>query len=292
MALSSMLTTSSNTRRPFGNPAASPAQQAERVRIRRRRRDRDVQPHHVRLDRAGVVLEPRDDPAGDPGEQDRHQVGPLRLSARRGSGRRRGRGPAAASPAPGARRTSANFLSSAGCTRVPLVLLAHRHDDLVEQRVAEPGDLDPGPGLRRARPWPGRAAAPCAGSPRPRSPAPPWRCSGRSGPSRRGSVPDRHLDRDRVHVERRRRVDPHRRGRRRSGAGSGMGAGRRGRRSTPGRRRTPRFAGRRTPSSPASSECTAGFASVAVVRRRAGPDVARRAAQVAGRSPWTSRLCR
>ena len=100
-----MLTTSSNTRRPFGKPAEVAGQQAERVRVRRRRRDRDVQAQHVGQHLARVVLEARDDPGREAGEQDRDQVGPLGLSARRGSGTRPGRAPGAASPAPGARRT-------------------------------------------------------------------------------------------------------------------------------------------------------------------------------------------
>ena len=39
------------------------------------RRDRHVEPQHVGLGRAGVVLEPVDQAGGDPGEQDREQVG-------------------------------------------------------------------------------------------------------------------------------------------------------------------------------------------------------------------------
>ena len=73
IARSSIVTMSSNTRRPFGKPASVPADQAERVR-RGRRRDRHVQTQHVRERRARVVLEARDDARRDPCQQDRHEV--------------------------------------------------------------------------------------------------------------------------------------------------------------------------------------------------------------------------
>ena len=204
---------SSPTRRPFGKPARSPPRMPEVVRGRVRR-DRDVQPEHVGVRRAGVVLEP---PAGrrrsgsrSAGSRpDRHGC----PSSRRGSGTRRGRGRAGARPARDAGRSAGTPRRRRGCSWFQLVLLAERDDHLVEERVAEPRDLHPGAGLRglhllvveharlaAARRTPDRRA-PTSGSARRR----------RRLRAVLGQHRDRDLDRDRVDVQRLRRVDAGRR---------------------------------------------------------------------------------
>ena len=126
-------------------------------------------------DPAGVVLEPRHDPRRHPGEQDRHQVGPLRRQ--RGEVREHAgvQHREQLRELRAARRTWRTCLSLRRRQRVPLVLLAHRHDDLVEQRVAQARDLDPRarlgalvvgvveqPRLAPARGAPDARARPCA----------------------------------------------------------------------------------------------------------------------------------
>ena len=117
-----------------------PAQQTEDARGARRR-DRHVEPKQVGLLRPGEVLEARDESRRDPGEQDGHQVCPVGVERRqvREDARIQHR----------QQRCELGTLDEpdevrvVGRTRcVPLVLAAHRHDDLVEQRVAQPRDLD------------------------------------------------------------------------------------------------------------------------------------------------------
>ena len=145
-----MVTTSSSTPaavREAGRVAGRPARAGSGS---ARRRDREVEPEQVGLGGAGEVLEPGDDPGRDAGEQDREQVGPRLGVGLRGSGTRPGRAPAAGRPARAWTRTARTALSSPRVEGVPPVLARHRDDDLVEQRVAEPGDLLPRTGPRSA----------------------------------------------------------------------------------------------------------------------------------------------
>ena len=147
MARSAMLTTSSTTRRPLGKPARSPPSSPNRSGLRfgliavfSRSMSAWTSPVSV-----GEAV---DQPGRDAGEQDRHQVGPrlLRLvqrvqvseDTRVERGQQRGQLRLLDEPG--------EPLVLRGRQRVPQVLLGHRHDDLVEQRVAEPGDLGEGAG--------------------------------------------------------------------------------------------------------------------------------------------------
>ena len=143
-ARSSMVTTSSSIRRPFGKPAGVARHQPEGVRVRRRR-DRHVEPEHVRLRPRPVKFwNPGTTPAGIPVSRIALQVGAwlrVRRQVREHAGVEHRQ-------QPGQLRL-VDVLREGRVDRrrpgVPHVLLGHRHDDLVEQRVAEPGDLLAGP---------------------------------------------------------------------------------------------------------------------------------------------------
>ena len=104
------------------------------------RRNRDVQPQHVRLRLPGEVLEAGDDAGGDAGEQDREQVGPVRVQGgevREHAGIEHGQQLGQLGPS----HVLRVVLVPVRGRRVPAVLATHRHDDLVEERVAETRDL-------------------------------------------------------------------------------------------------------------------------------------------------------
>ena len=170
-----------------------------------------------------------------------------------------------------------------GTDAVPPVLLGHRDDDLVEQRVAEPRT----PGSRGRR-----CATRSCGRGTPRLLAvgrAPHADGGLARPSGRvGTCPSPGHVRDRAPrwrwcarwpgpVSRRRRRWPSG-----SGAATGRAAASPGRTPSPGRRRTRRPAGRRTPGSPPSQAGDGRIGEVRVVGRGPRPDVARRAGHPAG----------
>src|SRR4029078_2123447 len=152
-ALSSIATMLSNTRRPLGKPAASPARRPMELAepaggggnaaVRRRQCARWIggarylQPQHGRRPRPGEVLEPGHDPGRNPGEQDRVEVRPvLRVAGevREQPGVEDGQ----------VRRELGLVeirLDLAGVVDrvdgVPAVLVPDVDDDLVEERVAE-----------------------------------------------------------------------------------------------------------------------------------------------------------
>ena len=142
-ARSSIATTSSPIRRPLGNPAASPPRSPVSLgffdggiaTLSRSMSDSTV---------PGEVLEPGHDSLRDAGEQDRVQVRPRLVVRLRGAGTRR----VEHRQQPGqlgvvdVLREQRVALGSPG---VPHVLVGHRGDDLVEQRVAQPRDLLPRP---------------------------------------------------------------------------------------------------------------------------------------------------
>ena len=139
-ARSAIVTTSSNTRRPFGYPAASLAMSPRLFAPRLVGGNRQVESQHVGLHRAHAVLEAGHDAGRDAGEEDGHQIvafrGGLvvglqvREHARVQSRQELGQF--------GVEHRRGELLVVDRLLGVPVVLLRHRHDDLVDQRVTQP----------------------------------------------------------------------------------------------------------------------------------------------------------
>ena len=168
---------------------------------------------------------------------------------------------------------------------VPVVLLPHRHEHLVEQRVAEPGHLHVRARLvvhRCRRPG---APRPSAGGRRPTRRSPTPAPSGRSGVAVAVSWPIGTWSAI-VWTLKRSALTP--------AAPAGVGIEvqvlerpqvRRGRRPSRGRRRSRRGAGRRTPCAVARAVYDRRVGERGVVRGGARPDVARRARAGPRRAP-------
>ena len=139
-ARSSTATTLSKMRRPLGKPAASPGGEPERVGFLRGR-DGQVEPQHVGQHGPGVVLKTGDDSLRDAGQDDGLQVsarllvgGQFREDA--GIEHREQSGEFGFGDTGRELRVVVRVLG------VPVVLLEHRNEQLVEQRESEPADLD------------------------------------------------------------------------------------------------------------------------------------------------------
>ena len=172
---------------------------------------------------------------------------------------------------------------------VPRVLEGHRDHGLVDQRVAQARDLDVG--ARLAWSCRRRCGSPtCGGWPRSRRRSPTGARRRRSGSSRRRQRRLRDLERDRldVHLAQSSRRPCVARELQRADLVR-TAAGRRGRRSSRGRRRRGRAAGRRTPCARRPSGGSPRTASDVVVGRRARADVARRAGEVLAERPFATR---
>ena len=194
MARSSMATTLSKTRRPFGKPARSPPRMPLMFGLGRRR-DRHVQPQHVGLGRAGEVLEARDQPGRDAGQQDRQQVGPVGRVARRGSGTRPGTAPAAAWPAPAGRRTWRTrsrrpARSGSSWSFAPIGTMTSLNSGLPSRETCTNGPTSHGAGRRRG-------SGPSAGEAEAHTPITDLGAVDvRGHDAVAGSAADRHLDGD------------------------------------------------------------------------------------------------
>ncbi len=115
------------------------AHDAQRV-LLARRRHRDVEPQHVGLHRARVVLEARDDTLRDAGEEDGEQVRPvLRVRGQAGEDARVEHGQQGGELGPGD-PVRVGPVPARRCV-VPRVLAGHRDEHLVEQGVAQSGHL-------------------------------------------------------------------------------------------------------------------------------------------------------
>ena len=235
-------------------PGQVAAEDAQLVRARRRR-DGHVQAQQVGVPVLQVraqVLEARDDPRRQSGHQDRHQVCPARAG---GVQRREVREHAGVEDRQQVRELGMLDVGQ----EVPVVLRDRSRFHSSLRLIGTMTSLNSG--LPRRETWTQGPepllSCPCGPS------LDPHLAAARAGVdaehglraervrrdrSVAGQLRDRHLDHDRVHVERGERVGTVRRRHRDQVEAAGSAAARRGRRSSRDRRRTDRSAGRRRPS--------------------------------------------